>query len=947
MGKFDPLQRPEPYVGFVSAFAQFVPQVLQHGAVPAVRTALIKAGVSDKDWPVLAGMIPNLHQIFRDEEECTGGREDESSALGNRQLVGGLRRFAYFLSLFLRAISSLKVPVMLLLDDLQHADQSALQILANIVEDLTNCPSLFVIFTHDRSEGNKCGWVDTQEALEKMIGETGGNHFLRRIAVGNLDREDVVLFLSDALDLSCFQTAAELGSLVFDQTKGNIFYVLEFVKHLLQNNWLHLSDPGWRLDVQPIKASWVSCPLSEFLMLKLRALSPELQQLLMVASCCGTYVPVSVLQSAYGEATIRLLQEASALDLLTTDHGTHVYKFAHDIIQQSVYKEMIPRDEREQFHLAIGRRMRNGIVSADLERSLFVLISQFYFAKHLVTEQKEQKEACSIALLCLMAGRKAAASSNFQTACVYLNLGIEFLGEFGWKDHYDLTLTLYNAAAEMHICDVDFDATERLVAVVLKKARPSDRVQAETTLVYAVGMKNKQNEAIDLGIQLLARLGEPLPRRLRKARLLIETVRVYGQLIGKSDEQLLCLPAMADPEKLACIQILNLLFLHATLVRPLLTPFVVLKFTSLTLKYGQCLMSPIAFAAYGLILSHMGQIDEAYRFGRLAVKMLERSGHDESLPRVYALFYGSIFILKRPKSEAIAKLHEGYRVGLQTGDFEFACLNATIYVYLSMEAGMPLPLVDKEYARIRSVMMGLGQETMLNFVLPTAQAGRHYMGLTQDALGSKGDLLDYEEAYQRSLQINQESMVIGITVHRLILFCVFNDFAGAEQQATRCIDSIDKMPTLDHKAVTLFYLAIVYMENGANSSGRKVLRMTRRATSLLKKLSMNSPINYGPMRLLLDAEVAAAKRGQEMVARELYSFAIACARSSSCLLMEAFGNERCGRFLYKVNCQEEARPFFEESCRAYEKWGAMAKVIRLEQEMRSTWFATKTTLSGV
>jgi hypothetical protein len=52
-------------------------------------------------------------------------------------------------------------------------------------------------------------------------------------------------------------------------------------------------------------------------------------------------------------------------------------------------------------------------------------------------------------------------------------------------------------------------------------------------------------------------------------------------------------------------------------------------------------------------------------------------------------------------------------------------------------------------------------------------------------------------------------------------------------------------------------------------------------------------------------------------------------------MIEAFGNERCGRFLYNnVQRLDEARSFLGEACQVYESWGGMAKVMRLKEEMR-------------
>jgi tetratricopeptide (TPR) repeat protein len=241
------------------------------------------------------------------------------------------------------------------------------------------------------------------------------------------------------------------------------------------------------------------------------------------------------------------------------------------------------------------------------------------------------------------------------------------------------------------------------------------------------------------------------------------------------------------------------------------------------------------------------------------------------------------------------------------------------------------------------VMTALGQETMLIFSKFCAQTIHHYMGLTENAFGSKKDIADSEEAYHFFLRSNQENAAVKFLIHRLVLSCHFNDFAGTGIYATRSLAAVARLPSVEQSCIALFYVSITYLENATNGfwKKRKALRIARRAAILLKKLALHCPYNFSPFRLLLDAEVAAAK-GQEMVAHELYSCSISCSKSSLSLMTEAFGNERCGRFLYKAKRLDEAMTFFEEACRVYTMWGGMAKVIRLKEEMHSLFAATKT-----
>lgn len=201
--------------------------------------------------------------------------------------------------------------------------------------------------------------------------------------------------------------------------------------------------------------------------------------------------------------------------------------------------------------------------------------------------------------------------------------------------------------------------------------------------------------------------------------ILVETAKVEWQLMGKTDLDLVSLPIMTDRRKLMCMQILNVLFLHAFLARPDLVLFVTLKALRLTMKYGLSLIAPIAFTLYGMAQLQLGRVHLTSRFGSLAMQLLDKLGQDEALPRVYIVYYGCIHPLTRPFSQALDKFLEAYSIGLQTGDYEFACINANVYRKISFDSALSLETLGNHCLHMVSVMETLGQETMIREVRQT------------------------------------------------------------------------------------------------------------------------------------------------------------------------------------------------------------------------------------
>jgi predicted ATPase len=142
---------------------------------------------------------------------------------------------------------------------------------------------------------------------------------------------------------------------------------------------------------------------------------------------------------------------------------------------------------------------------------------------------------------------------------VYLKFGIALLGATGWHDEYDLTLKVYNAAAEMEMCNANYEGMKSIVeSVVRHSRREDDTILAKTTLIHGLLVNNQQQQGLDLGRELLSRLGFGLPKRFNSLYFWWEMTSIQRMLRGKSNEYLKRLPFISDEKVLASMHILNL-----------------------------------------------------------------------------------------------------------------------------------------------------------------------------------------------------------------------------------------------------------------------------------------------------------------------------------------------------------------------------------------------------
>ncbi len=624
IGKFDQLQRPEPYRACVTAFTEFATMIEQEGQdrLARLQRSILKAVGEGAD--ALTEMIPALKRVI--------GHEDRTSSLKNG--AEAMDRFVLVFRMFMRAICSPENPLVFVFDDMHWADPCSLDLLTSLVTDTENKGVLFVGTCEDN--------VALDSPLSAMLRklEDEENVQIANVVACNLSHEEVKQIVEDAFCLTN-DLCTELADIIYTQTDGNLCYIIEFFRWLLEEELLEFNQDSmrWEWRQEEISLSIKQDRVGDFMIDKLEQLTNPVQELLKIASCLGSIVNEDLLRLVVDFELTPALEKSVERGMLVYDEKHRLCAFTHDVAQKAAYA-LIKLEDRSHFHRSIGRKLWRRVEERDLHCHMFTVVSQYCFSGDVI---EDQTEMLAIAGLCLHAGRKAAKSSTFRTASIYLNFGISLLGLNGWNEHYSLTLDLHNAAAEMALCITNFDRMNALLDAVFDNVRHApDKQQAYATRIYALGVADQQQEALQTGKIVLRELGERFPARFPKAHLLAEMMNLKRLLRGKSDEMLMRLPLMEDSKMLAAIQILDLMFLSSLITAPTLLPFVVLKMMKITLQHGSSAWTATAFSSYGVLCCAVDDLDQGFRFGQLALAYLEKFQCREFLPRVYFGVYGKL-----------------------------------------------------------------------------------------------------------------------------------------------------------------------------------------------------------------------------------------------------------------------------------------------------------------
>ena len=926
-GKFDQLRRPAPYTAFVSAFGEFTNQVIASGeqTVSDMKAAILEA-VGDEAI-VLTRMIPSLERIV--------GVEHGSSGEAGSKADDAVQRFVFVFRNFVQAVCSRERPLVLLLDDVQFADACSLDLMSGLV--LFRNEGLVLVATCDEKVSPDSYLSSRLRALEDQ-----SHACISHVEVHNLDVSAVQEMVSDVLNMDG-RRATQLAEVIICQTEGNPAHVIEFLTWLQESELLHFDSvsQAWDWDVEEIEMTINTRKVGDYLIDKLEQLPKDMKEVLKASACLGAHIDEHLLEYVLGIPVTSILEEAVRRGILLSDDARGGYVFEHDGVQTSAY-QLIPETDRELFHLEIGRRMWRQMEPQEVDLYLFTMLSQMRIGRRLINREKER---VAIATLCLHAGSKAAKSSTFRTAWIYLDFGVGLLGGKSWRHHYDLTLSVYNAGAEMAMCCGKFERMDELVDQVLANARSlGDKIPAYSTRIYGLGVCEKQLDAIDLGIEVLRGMGEKFPNRLCRAHLMSEVKQARKLLRGKSNEQLLRLPPIGNRGKLACLQILNLVFFNALFARPKLSPFVVLKMMKITLVHGLSVYAASSFANFGMILVGAGFVDPGNRFGELSLRLLDRFEAKEYIPRVYAAFYGCTYSWKKPLKDTLKPLMHAFKVGLQTGDMEAAFLCANLYCLNAYESGVPLDIIEREWSGFQETIISKRHKNMFLMTMPHLRLIHHHMGLTEDPVGA--DLTGFGEIETLLREKGYEMGVIAVRLSRLVLAYVFHDYDQAEGLLGE-LDSIWRIPATFKKISILFFGGLVALQCARlGRSVRKNLRHARRVIAEFEKYAVYSPHNCLEKLQLLKAEYASVcKKDDEAYSH--YVCAIAMAKDSGFLQSTALACERTALHLYGIGKKADARPFFDQSCQYYQEWGGKAKLEQLQKEMDILYNGSSARLSMV
>ncbi|MCG8421326.1 MAG: AAA family ATPase [Proteobacteria bacterium] len=947
-GKFDQLRRDKPYEAVIESLRSLTRQLLTESEQQiASWSKTLRAALDPNAW-VLTEIIPELELIV--------GRQEKTESKTLSHLETQTRLHLTFQKL-IGALTGSEHPLVMFLDDLQWADPASL----TLVYHLMTGPESKYFFVIGAYRDNEVGDAHPLLLTLKQLKRSGVS--IHQIELGPLNHEHTRQFVAATLH-SSREKIRSLAQLVFSKTKGNPFFMVEFLESLHREKLIEFvsresgSAADWQWDVREIEAKNLTDNVIELLTNTVKQLGSEAQDILQVGACIGYEFDLRTLALVCekpdyetARALWRPLQEGlivpqdNAYKLMGFDVDglseaiSATYRFAHDRVQQATYS-LIPRGSRAGVHKRVGELLLENTPPEEREQRIFDIVKHLNPARELIASDSERDELIELNRL---AARKAKSSAAYKAALDYLLIALELQGsspfprpaesdpDNTWFSDYELSMALHLEAAEAAFSSGDYERMELMTDIIHHRARSSlDRVPA-----YVLQLGHH------MSVQNPVAVAETLTRGLAEFSVQLSTgsdeealenakLRAKALWQGKEIASLIDLPSSNDPENVAIMNMLN-----STLNAPhRYFVLAILEMVNRSLAYGNTRYSPYAYVMYGSLLCCDELLDEGYQFGRLGLRLLEKCRNKIGELQCHYMFEALIRIWKEHGRETIQPLLEVYKSGLENGSLLHVGMGLDLSRVFAYWTGEDLRELEDSWTKYLGIIEEQRQTLVSWWTRPGLQAVHNLRGHGDEPWRLSGKIFDESSESQYFFDVNDNPGIYFFSIHKMIMCFLFDKYDDAFTVIPFLERSIPSMVSCFSIVPFYFYdslLRLAVFDSSDDPEKALIIDRIESNRARMELWAQHAPMNFLHKLHLIDAERARAL-GRDERARECYDKAIDLAHEHGYLNEEALAYELAGRFYRQRGKARLARYYFQDAYYAYSRWGAIAKAEQLNEQ---------------
>jgi tetratricopeptide (TPR) repeat protein/tRNA A-37 threonylcarbamoyl transferase component Bud32 len=237
-------------------------------------------------------------------------------------------------------------PLVLFLEDLQWVDETSLQLLSYLAQQVPS-ERIFLIGAYREDE------LESQSSLVQTIADMNRERISETLSLKRLSPDQTSEKIRKTFGR---QILPELEALVYEKTEGNPFFIEELLRSLLEAEYIVLEEGGWQVkDLSQVK---VPSGIQAVIQDRLTRLSETGREVLTIAAVIGREFNFTTLQAVVEmdeDSLVEIIDEALQTQLLIEHRvpGEEVYAFTDAPVKDVLYEAISPV-RRHRHHLRVG-----------------------------------------------------------------------------------------------------------------------------------------------------------------------------------------------------------------------------------------------------------------------------------------------------------------------------------------------------------------------------------------------------------------------------------------------------------------------------------------------------------------------------------------------------------------------------------------------------------------
>ncbi|KAL3927280.1 MAG: hypothetical protein SGBAC_013148, partial [Bacillariaceae sp.] len=925
-GKFDFSNEAtdQPYSGIAKAYSAVIQDLWKTD-----RDMLLVIGQQlcdelGRDVEPLTFLVPELEDVVT--QYSTSSFSDGSNMDGMQE------RWNYSFRILTRLLTSHVKPLVILIDDLQWADQASLDLIDCLITDNQNVNPLMFIGCYRSNE------VDETSILSKTIKslEEKTSNFcfdIFDIEVDNCSIHDVNRMVMKMMDTDDEDSTRDLAGLCFQRTLGNPYFVIEFMSMLRREDLItfNLGTMKWVYDVSAIANATVSTAnVVELLKSRMQEMPADVQFLLQLAACLGPTLRVPILQTLWKNLGIVQAKRFKSdkvptligfieKEMLIEEWGGDKYRWVHDKVQEAALS-LVEMDVRT-LKFEMGKVLYFDLRGKDLDDDLFDVAD--------LISSGNGGESADFASICLKAGKKAMRLSAFLSSTRYIQSGIRMLPENNWTTQQALTLELYTLGAQVELLLGRIAESKQYCSAVLNRddIELSAKIPVWITEIRRLStVEMKYPEAVKTCLALLKDMKYQFiwSRSLIAVQALRALSRTTKAVKQQPKDFFLKLGSM-DGRNRTIVEIFKVLqyssfYTQETMQLILCACHIV----QLTLKHGLCEYSATNIASLGnlgVLVFH--KHTNAAMFREVALSTQNHIGKARACATMF-LIYQYTLVWTVPLQTCTEIFYEAYIKGMQNGEVSYAmwCLSCPID-----QMAEECPKIIMHMEELSQTSQAKTDRCFLQMFLILQNNPQQQQNQHEHPIRLKGNFHSIDACTGDPFL----SAIHNYMECQLLLFYDHPSAAdraiiGAGVLSKAALGSFDLMQETFHRAISLYVAA--RRTKTTQNKYKKHAKKVRTTILNWKKEGIPNVVYYC---IFLDAEHAVLE-GKLEDAETHYKNAIQFVCRSGYLHHAGLFNELYSDFLWREKeDKDEARYHLKQAIRYYEDWGALGVVARLQK----------------